>query len=208
MTTLLHVNASPRGEQSLSLALARTFLDEVTAAAPETKVDVLDLFDDPLPPFGTVAAAAKYAAFAGQEPTGEGAEAWAQVHAVFDRFASADAYVFNVPMWNHGVPYPLKQLIDLVTQPGWAFGFHPATGYNGLLTGKRAAVLYTSGVWSPGVGREFGVDFHSTYFDDWLRFVGIEDVRRMRHAGNALSATPEADLERAKAEAAALAAGF
>ena len=207
MTTLLHVNASPRGAQSSSLALARTFLDEVVEASPETKVDTLDLFDDPLPAFGSVAAAAKYAAFAGQTPSDEGAEAWAQARAVFDRFATADAYVFNVPMWNHGVPYALKQFIDVVTQPGWAFGFDPASGYSGLVTG-RAAVIYTSGVWAPGVDVPFGVDFALSYFDDWLRFVGLSDVRRMRYAGNALSMTPEADLARAHEQAKALAAGF
>ena len=207
MTTLLHVNASPRGAQSSSLALAATFLDEVVDASPEIKVDTLDLFDDPLPAFGSVAAAAKYAAFAGQQPSDEGAEAWAQARAVFDRFAAADAYLFNVPMWNHGLPYALKQLIDIVTQPGWAFGFDPTSGYTGLVTG-RAAVVYTSGVWAPGVGMEFGVDFASTFFDDWLRFVGITDVRRMRYAGNALSATPETDLAQAHDQARSLAVGF
>ena len=39
MTRLLHVSASPRGEASESLALARTFLDEVRA----TRTDVVVL---------------------------------------------------------------------------------------------------------------------------------------------------------------------
>jgi len=208
MTTVLHVNSSPRGVESSSLALASTFLEALTARAPETKVDTLDLFDDPLPAFGKAPAAAKYAAFSGQDPTGESLEQWRRARAVFDQFASADAYVFNVPMWNAGVPYTLKQWIDIVTQPGWAFGFDPVNGYTGLITGKRAAVVYTSGVWSPGVPLEFGADFHSTFFDDWLRFVGITDVRRIRYAGNALSATPEIDLERAHQTARVLATDF
>jgi FMN-dependent NADH-azoreductase len=208
MTTLLHINSSPRGVQSSSLALATTFLETLIEQAPETKVDTLDLFDDPLPAFGTVPAAAKYAAFSGQQPTGEGVEAWAQARAVFDRFASAGVYLFNVPMWNAGVPYPLKQWIDIVTQPGWAFGFDPVRGYTGLMTGKRAVVVYTSGVWSPGVPLDFGADFHSTFFDDWLRFVGIADVRRIRYAGNALSTSPEDDLARAHETAREVAAAF
>jgi FMN-dependent NADH-azoreductase len=76
------------------------------------------------------------------------------------------------------------------------------------MTGKRAVVVYTSGVWSPGVPPGFGVDFHSTFFDDWLRFVGITDVQRVRYAGNALSATPEDDLARAHEAARAVAASF
>jgi FMN-dependent NADH-azoreductase len=208
MTTLLHVNSSPRGKHSSSLALATTYLDALAARMPETKVDTLDLFDYPLPAFGAGPAAAKYAVFSGQEPTEDGAEAWNHARALFDGFASAETYLFNVPMWNAGIPYVLKQWIDIVTQPGWAFGFDPEKGYSGLLTGKRAVVVYTSGVWSPGVPLEFGADFHSTFFDDWLRFVGITDVQRVRYAGNALSATPEDDLARAHEAARAVAASF
>lgn len=44
---------------------------------------------------------------------------------MFDRFAAADAYLFSVPMWNAGVPYALKQWIDIISQPGWLFSFTP-----------------------------------------------------------------------------------
>jgi FMN-dependent NADH-azoreductase len=208
MTILLHVNSSPRGAESSSLALATTFLETLTAQAPGTKVDTLDLFDYPLPPFGAATAASQDAVLAGQQPTGEAFRAWSHVRALFDGFASADAYLFNVPMWNAGVPYVLKHWIDIVTQPGWSYRFDAASGYTGLMTGRRAVVVYTSGVWSPGVPRGFGADFHSTFFDDWLRFVGITDVRRIRYAGSDLSTTPEADLGRAHEAARAAAAAF
>ena len=64
---------------------------------------------------------------------------WSQVETVFKRFAAADVYVINTPLWNNGIPYALKQFIDLVTQPGWTFGFDPASGYKGLMTGKHLA---------------------------------------------------------------------
>ena len=32
-------------------------------------------------------------------------------------------------MWNFGIPYKLKQWIDVITQPGLAFRFDPAQGY-------------------------------------------------------------------------------
>ncbi|TVS05393.1 MAG: hypothetical protein EA413_06875 [Cyanobium sp. PLM2.Bin73] len=41
-------------------------------------------------------------------------------------------------MWNFSIPYKLKHWIALVTQPGLSFGFDPATGYYGLITGTRA----------------------------------------------------------------------
>ena len=208
MTQLLHVNASPRGKQSQSLAIAEAFLDVYRERRPDVKIDDLSLFEENLPAFGTAAADAKYAAFSGQEPSGESAAAWVQARATFDRFNAADTYVFNVPQWNSGVPYPLKHLIDIITQPGWSFGFDPAQGYSGLLTGKRAVVVYTSGVYSVGAPQEFGVDFHSTFFNDWLRFVGITDVTEIRFQPTVLTATGEQDFQKAIAEARSLAENF
>jgi FMN-dependent NADH-azoreductase len=208
MSTLLHVNSSPRGALSQSWQLGCAFLDALSERVPSLTVETLDLFAEPLPEFGADAAAAKYAAFAGAEVTGAGAHAWSQARTVFDRFAGADAYLFTVPMWNAGVPYVLKQWIDLVTQPGWAFAFDPTIGYTGLVTGRPAAVVYTSGVYAPGVSLAFGADFCSTFFADWLRFVGIADVVTTRYAANAMSATPDADFQAAVADARTLAETF
>ena len=44
--------------------------------------------------------------------------------------------------------------------------FDPEKGYSGLLHGKKAAVVYTSGVYGPGRSSAFGSDFHSSYFND------------------------------------------
>ena len=208
MKHLLHVNASPRGTDSQSLALAETFLETFGRRNGKVEVDKLDLFEEPLPAFGNVSAAAKVTVFSGQEPEGEQARMWAQARVVFERFARADGYVFNVPMWNAGVPYVLKQWIDIVTQPGWAFGFHPVDGYTGLLTGKKAAVVYTSGVYAPGVPPQFGLDFHSTFFNDWLRFVGITDVTEIRLAANAMTADLDGELHRARLHARDVALAF
>ena len=86
-------------------------------------------------------------------------------------------------MWNHGIPYILKQLIDVVSQPGMVFGIDPTTGYTHLLADqdKRAAVIYTSAVWGPPLGPEFGTDFASTYFNDWLAWTGITDITQIRY---------------------------
>lgn len=208
MSQLLHVNASPRGSASQSLAIADAFLGVYKDRKPETKVDTLHLFEERPPEFGTVAAAAKMAAFSGQEQTPEQIAVWEQARAVFDRFVAADEYVFNIPMWNAGVPYVLKHWIDVITQPGWVFGFDPAAGYTGLVTGKRAVVVLTGGVYSPGVPQEFGVDFHSTFFKDWLRFIGITDVEELRFQGNAMVADGEKALQEARAGAEELAARF
>jgi FMN-dependent NADH-azoreductase len=156
-------------------------------------VEELDLFDGKLPTFGRLAAQAKVAVFGGGQPSAEQQGEWDAARAVFDRFAAADAYLFSVPMWNAGVPYVLKQWIDIITQPGWVFGFTPEAGYTGLITGKKAAVVYVSGVYQPGASLAYGADFHSTFFNDWLRFAGFTDVAEVRWQPDLLTATRDAD---------------
>jgi FMN-dependent NADH-azoreductase len=120
--------------------------------------------------------------FGGGAPQGAEAHAWALARRTFERFDSADRVLFSVPMWNAGIPYILKQLIDVISQPGMVFGVDPLTGYSHLLEGrdKKAAVIYTSAVWGPPLGPEFGRNFQSTYFDDWLRWTGIDDITTIR----------------------------
>ena len=121
--------------------------------------------------------------FSGATPEGAQAAAWEAAQETFARFAAADRLLFSVPMWNASVPYILKQFIDVVSQPGTVFGVDAMTGYTHLLAdqNKRAAVVYTSAVWGPTLGPEFGKDFHSTYFEDWLTWTGIGDITQIRY---------------------------
>ena len=167
---------------------------------------MLDLWSEPLPVYGGEGVAAKMSVFAGQTPSGDQAAAWAEVQRIFARFDSADEYLFTVPMWNHGVPWVLKHLIDTITQPGLVFGFDPAQGYTPLLQNKRAVVVYTSGVYSPGAPIQFGTDFHAEFFNDWLRFIGVTEVSEIRFQPTVLTAEPDAAREAALARARALAA--
>ena len=208
MTTLLHISASPRAQRSESLALAETFIDELRRAHPDVAVEHWDLWDGTLPAFGPPAVAAKMAVFGGADPEGEEATAWRAARDTFERFDSADYYLFTVPMWNGSVPYILKQLIDVISQPGMVFGFDPVTGYTGLLKDKRAAVIYTSAVYGPDRGPRFGNDFQQPYLEDWLRWAGVDDIRSIAFRPNLATADPEAGRRDAQAQATAVARGF
>jgi FMN-dependent NADH-azoreductase len=203
MSKLLVVNSSPRGPKSESLALAETFLASYREANPGAEIERLDLFTADLPVFDGDKTAAKMQVFAGAEPD---VTAWGQVRAVFERFDSADRYLFTVPMWNHGVTWPLKHFIDTITQPGMAFSFDPVDGYRGLVRNKRTVAIYTGAVYGPGVPASFGHDFHSAFFEDWLRFIGITDVHAVRFQRNLTGPTIEADRVAAHARAAQLGA--
>jgi len=182
MTTLLHISASPRGAASESLQIAGVFVEAYRETHPDARAESWDLWDGSLPEFGPAAAAAKMTVFAGGVPQGAQASAWRAALDTFARFDAADRLLFSVPMWNGSVPYVLKQFVDIVSQPGTVFGVDPGTGYTHLLSGrgKKAAVVYTSAVWGPHLGPEFGRDFQSTYFTDWLKWTGIDDVTEIR----------------------------
>ena len=201
MPTLLHISASPRGPESESLAIAASFLDALREERPDIATATFDLWDGTLPAFGPAAAAAKMAVFAGQRPAGEQAAAWQAVTSTFARFAAADYYLFSVPMWNHGIPYVLKQFIDVVSQPGMVFTFDPQRGYTGLLTGKRAIVVCASAVYGTGRPAAFGSDFPAPYLRDWLTWAGVTDITEIHFRPNL--ATADADAGRQAAHAAA-----
>ncbi len=197
--TLLHIASSPRGVDSDSLRIARVFTETYAENHPGTELDHWDLWDGSLPDFAE-GARAKMTVFGGGTPVGVQARVWAQARSAFERFAAADRVLFSVPMWNGGIPYVLKQFVDVVSQPGWIFGLDAASGYQHLLAdrGTRVAVIYTSAVWGPSLGPEFGRDFQSTYFDDWLRWTGLTDISHIRFH-------PTLTGDRAAEDAAALA---
>ena len=201
MPSLLHISASPRGAESESLAIARTFLEALAGSRPEVTIDTFDLWDGSLPEFGPPAAAAKMSVFAGRVPAGGQAAAWQAAERTFGRFAAADYYLFSVPMWNHGIPYVLKQFIDVVSQPGMVFSFDPEHGYTGLLTGRRAIVVYTSAVYGTGRPAAFGTDFQAPYFRDWLTWAGIADITEILFRPNLATADAEAGRQAAHAAA-------
>jgi FMN-dependent NADH-azoreductase len=208
MTALLHISASPRGDRSESRAIADTFIDTYADVHPDHRVDHFDLWDGSLPEFGPAAAHAKMAVFAGQTPAGAGAAAWTAARATFERFAAADKYLFSVPMWNAGIPYILKQFIDVISQPGMVFGFDPVEGYTGLVTGKKAAVVYTGAVYGDGRGPRFGSDFQMPYVRDWLQWAGIHDIVEVEFRPNLVTADAEAGRQAAHARARDLAKVF
>jgi FMN-dependent NADH-azoreductase len=206
MSRMLHISASPRRTESESIAIAEALLAAYRESHPDDTIDTYDLWDGTLPEFGPSAADAKMSALAGRELEGDEAAAWRGAYTTFKRFNSYDNYLFSVPMWNHSIPYILKQFIDVVSQSGMLFSIDPERGYTGLLTGKKAAVIYTTAVYDVSSGPAFGQDFQSTYFEYWLRVqAGITDITTIAYRANLFS--PDADIDRQIARASAREAG-
>lgn len=203
MTRLLYVKASPRDAASRSIAVADAYLNALKAKTPDLVVDEIALWDAGLPEFDGNRANAKLTVFGGGTNTGSQATLWDEITAIATRFAAADRYLFAIPMWNGGIPYKLKQYIDIIHQPGVTFGFDPASGYFGLLKNKKATLIYTSGVYADRFpSPAFGVDHHSSYMQAWLTQAGVTEIDTIRYQPTVLTADSEGDFARAKAAAA------
>ena len=209
MATLLHILASPRVE-SYSTRVAKAFLDSYRQAQPDDRIEVLDLYQADIPPFHAPQAKAKYAVMAGQTPRDEAEAAWQPVLRTINHFKGFDKYVLSSPMWNFGVPYRLKQYIDVIVQPSLTVGYSPAKGYTGLVTGKPLMlILARGGVYQTGNPCET-FDFQETYLRSIFGFIGFTDIRVI-HIQGTLQNKPEeveADTRKAIAEASEAAMEF
>jgi FMN-dependent NADH-azoreductase len=83
----------------------------------------------------------------------------------------ADHILLTTPMYNFGVPATVKAWIDQVCRAGITFRY-TANGPVGLLAGKRADIVITTG----GAPLESPVDFVSGYLRQVFGFVGITDI--------------------------------
>ncbi len=177
MAKVLYLKASPRGSRSHSCAVADAFVEAYREKNPRDEIVTIDLFAKELMPFDGFAVQAKYNVMHGVSPTSEEKAAWSKVEKYIAEFKAADKYVVAVPMWNFGIPYRLKQYLDILMQPGLTFSFSPTEGYKGLVTGKRAFVAYARGGEYAAGTPAAAYDHQKSYFELALGFMGITDVR-------------------------------
>ena len=121
MSRLLHVEASPNGDRSVSAAMAAAFLDAYAAMHPEDETLTLNVWSEDLPTFGSEHAAAKFAPLLSEVRTPAQERPWREITDTLRDFDSADKLVISCPMWNYSIPHALKNYIDLIVQPGLSF---------------------------------------------------------------------------------------
>jgi FMN-dependent NADH-azoreductase len=208
MSKLLHILASPRVE-SYSTRVAKAFLDAYRRARRDDQIETLDLFQADIPPFYAPQAKAKYAVMGGQTPRDEAEAAWKPIVNAINHFKGFDKYVLSSPMWNFGVPYRLKQYVDVIVQPSLTVAFSPEKGYTGLVTGRPLLlILARGGVYKTGNPLET-FDFQETYLRSIFGFIGFTDIRTIYIQGTAQKPEQvEADARKAVAEASSAAEAF
>jgi len=165
---VLRVDASARGEGSVSRQLADRMLRELNDRAPGLSVVRRD-----------VAAGLPFvdAAWVGAnltEPDVRDAaqrQALAKSDELVAELMAADVLLIATPIYNFGVPASLKAWIDQVARARVTFRY-TEHGPQGLLAGKKAYVLVATG------GTEVGsaIDFATPWLTFVLGFLGITDV--------------------------------
>ncbi len=183
MKRLLHINASPRRERSRSGMVAEHFLERIRAKYPSMEVQRLDLFDADLPAFDQDAVEGRYHLLAGNPVEPAQAAAWQSLKEWTDHFLSFDAWLIAAPMWNFGIPYRLKQYIDILTHPGLTFRNDSEGNVEGLAHGRRAMIFAASAMPFGSVPEIDGLDFQLAYLKTWLGFIGVTDIHAVRVAG-------------------------
>jgi FMN-dependent NADH-azoreductase len=198
---LLEIQSSPRGESSDSITLTKSFVEACKSANPSIVVDTLNVWHERLPEFDEEAIGAKYKAVKHETMTEAESNVWERIQSLIQRFQNADRIVLGTPMWNFGLPYKLKQLIDLVAQRNYLFTYD-GKQYGPLLHVEKAIAVYTRGSrYREGSPIPPSFDYQATYLDFWLLLVGVLDLRSVivDNAWNRDRQESEASLAKGKA---------
>jgi FMN-dependent NADH-azoreductase len=177
MSKLLYIQASPRGKRSYSIAVADAFIEAYRLQHPDDKIAVLNVFKARIPDFDVLAVQAKYTIMYGQAHSKSELKAWKSVERVINQFKAADKYLLAVPMWNFGISYRLKQYIDILIQPRYTFSYSKDAGYQGLVKGKPAMIVYARGGAYPPATPAEAYDLQKKYIELILGFIGFENIQ-------------------------------
>lgn len=174
MKKLLHIIASPRGEESRTLKVSNEFLSVFVKNHPDWEIDTLNLFDENLPDLTVKSISGKYALLSGKDLTGDLKDSWKEIIKKIERFTAAQGYLISVPMWNFSIPYRLKHYIDIILQPRYLFQY-TAKGPEGLLKNRKMVIVTSrGGDYSSGEAAKY--DLQEPYLRMVFGFAGITDI--------------------------------
>lgn len=178
MSKLLVVQASPRGEFSISRNLATQFVEDWKAAHPGGEVVERDLAKMDLPYMNLPWLGASLTPAEAHTP--EMKDVLTLSNQLVDELLAADHIAISTPVYNYNIPANLKSYIDHIVRKGRTLGM---TG-EGLVHGKKCTVLMASG----GVYTEGSPirdrDIATIYLRLVLKVIGLEDVTFVAAGGS------------------------
>lgn len=175
MRKLLHIIATPRGDESRTLKVSKAFLDNFKKKYPSCIIEELDLFKEMLPTLTVKRVDGKYILLGGKDLPPEFKKAWEEIVVHIERFLSADAYLLSTPMWNFSIPYALKHYLDIIVQPKYLFRYTDK-GVEGLAKNKKMVIVSSRGGDYSKEGGMQSYDLLEPYLRQIFGFVGITDI--------------------------------
>jgi len=177
--TLLHVDSSILGPNSVSRTLSAEIVERMRRQTPELEIVYRDLGGNPMDHLTGAHLAAGQGAAPESEALGRDIDAGA---AVLREFLVADTVVIGAPMYNFGVPSQLKSWIDRLAIAGQTFHY-TEKGPEGLCAGKQVIVASSRGnVYGAGTPNA-ALDHQETFLRTVFGFFGITDVTVIRAEG-------------------------
>ncbi len=182
MPTLFAIAASGRTANSISRALLGALSGEWRAAGGE--IDLADLALSPPPPVDEAFMDAAFTPKAARHS--DQADILHYSDDMIGRFRRADALAIATPMYNFGMPAPLKAFFDQIIRPDETFA---ATGeaknpYKGLIADRPTFVLTARGNAAfARNGAMSSLDLLDPHLAILLDFIGIRDRREYDVAG-------------------------
>lgn len=187
MKNLLIINASPRGERSVTRRLTNLFVTKWLEAHPDYDIHHREVGREAIPHVSElwIAAAAKPAELRTENEINE--------LKLSDQFIAeikaADVIVLGTPMFNWSIPSALKAYLDQVIRANETVKMRPddpQNPYRGLLKDKKVYMLFSRG----NAGYEKGEYFaHMNFQADYLRTVfnimGLTDIQEIALNGSA-----------------------
>lgn len=196
MPTLLNIQSSPRGPQSISRTLSQDFVAAWQTKHPDGKVILRDLAVTNLPYVGVPWIAGVFL------PADQHTPAMRQALAISDELIaelfSADEILIGTPMYNFTVPANLKAWIDHIVRPRVTHSGPPDR--KGLVSGKTCKIIIASGgTYDEGLPASAS-DYESGYLKRVLAFIGITDVEVVLAGGTAAVSFGSITLEECAAK--------
>ncbi len=194
MKTLV-VEYLPRGELSQTRKLSNAFV-EAAAGQEIERLDLTKDVPDLLSPDHVGAYIQRH--YMGQALSPAQTSTLAKMDRMTAQFKAADIVVLAFPMHNFSLPGTVKAYFDSIMLKGetWDIG---ESGYVGLMKGKKALVLMSSGGVYEG---DFAAwDFATPLARQEFAFMGFEDVRAVVAGGmNSMPDKADETLARAISE--------
>jgi len=173
MPHILHLDASPRAERSLSRTLSHEFLTAWKDTHSGDTVTYRDLGHQSIPHVTEAWIAAAYSSPA--EHTPELQAAIRLSDELVDEFLAAERYVMGLPMYNFSVPSVFKAYLDQIVRVGRTFAVD-SSGYTGLVKDRKMLVVTAQGgSYRPGTPTE-AYNFHEPYLRAIFGLIGITDI--------------------------------